>query len=458
MKTGSRDAASFRDPSGFLFYHDQVLYRQINRSYKADYEMLMASGLYAELVEKGLLIPHTEADIPPPEAERAYKIIKPLHVPFISYPYEWSFSQLRDAALLTIDVQRAAFDAGMCLKDASAYNIQFLKGKPVLIDTLSFQKYREGAPWVAYRQFCQHFIAPLALMMYKDIRLNQLLKVYIDGIPLDLASSLLPFRSRLSFTLLTHIHLHAGSQKAYEDKAVDVADLRVSPLAFQGIIESLFSAVLKMKWEPKGTEWADYYDKTNYSKAAFEQKKRVVEEFVRKTNPCTVWDLGANTGIFTRIASEKAAHVVSFDIDPAAVEVNYRLCKQENSGNILPLLVDLTNPSPGIGWENRERKSLSQRGPVDMVISLALIHHLAISNNLPFEKIASFFHSLCSHLVIEFIPKEDSQIRKLLSTREDVFPDYGKSEFEKVFSRYFSISESRTLDESGRIIYLMHTI
>ena len=215
--------ASFRDPSGFLFTRDGVLYRQVNQVYAEDYRKLMDSGLYAKLVKAGLLIPHTEVDIEPANKKLAFKVLCPEYVPFISYPYEWSFGQLKDAALATLSIQKRALKAGMVLKDASAYNIQFQRGKPTLIDTLSFEIYQEGEPWVAYRQFCQHFLAPLALMAYQDVRLSQLLRVYIDGIPLDLASELLPARTRWNLGLATHIHLHARAQKRYAEVAVSEA-------------------------------------------------------------------------------------------------------------------------------------------------------------------------------------------------------------------------------------------
>src|SRR5687768_15426546 len=173
-------SASFRDPSGFLFSRDGVLYRQVNRRYEQGYARLMESGLYDRLVKAGLLIPHVEVDQAPAESDLSHKVIQPEHVPFISYPYEWSFSQLKDAALATLSIQRRSLKVGMSLKDASAYNIQFVRGKATLIDTLSFETYKEGQPWVAYRQFCQHFLAPLALMALKDVRLNQLLRVYIE--------------------------------------------------------------------------------------------------------------------------------------------------------------------------------------------------------------------------------------------------------------------------------------
>jgi hypothetical protein len=213
-------SASFRDPSGFLFTDNGILYRQINRAYSKDYARLMDSGLYDRLIKASLLIPHVEADHAPVESEAAFKVIQPERVPFISYPYEWSFSQLKDAALATLSIQKRAMKLDMSLKDASAYNIQFVRGKATLIDTLSFEIYKEGEPWVAYKQFCQHFLAPLALMAYRDVRLSQLLRVYIDGMPLDLASELLPAKTKFNFGLLTHIHIHAGAQKRYSDKVV----------------------------------------------------------------------------------------------------------------------------------------------------------------------------------------------------------------------------------------------
>ena len=434
--------ASFRDPSGFLFQQDGIIYRQVNLVYKNDYDHLKDSGLYQSLVNDDLLIPHEEVAIEPPVPELAYKIIKPEPIPFISYPYEWCFSQLKDAALTTLKVQRKALDFGMSLRDSSAYNIQFKSGSPVFIDTLSFGKYSEGQPWVAYRQFCQHFLAPLVLMSYKDIRLSQLLCIYIDGLPLDLTTRLLPWRTRLRFSLLSHIHLHALSQKHFADKPINIRQRRMSRYGFLGILNSLESAVKKLRWQPQGTEWAEYYQDTNYSPQAFEHKKTIVADFLDRVRPATVWDLGANVGIFSRLAGDRGIYTISFDVDPAAVEKNYLDCLARSDTNILPLVIDLTHPSPGIGWENKERMSLVERGPADAVFALALIHHLAISNNVPLSKIAGFLSDICRLLIIEFIPKNDSQVQRLLATREDIFPDYTRQVFEQEFSRYFTIDDS----------------
>jgi len=446
---------SFRDPSGFTFFQDGSIYRQVNAVYKEHYDHLIDSGLYETLVDSGLLVSHNEVDAGYARTDSVYKVLQPELVPFVSYPYEWCFSQLKDAALATLEIQRAALDLGMVLKDASAYNIQFIRGRPVFIDTLSFEKYHEGQIWVAYRQFCQHFLAPLALMCYKDIRLNQLFRIYIDGVPLDLASSLLPFSTRFRFSLLSHIHLHAKGQQHFADKTVNTGGRKMSRLALLGLIDNLMSAVEKMEWQPQGTEWADYYQDTNYLPDAFHHKRRLVSEFLAEIAPVAVWDLGANTGIFSRTAGERGIPVISFDIDPASVEQNYLECVKKGEANILPLLLDLTNPSPGIGWENKERMSLLERGPTDAAFALALVHHLAISNNLPLGNIAGFFSKICNSLVIEFVPKSDSQVQRLLATREDIFCDYTQQVFESEFGKHFTMERSYKIKDSERTLYLM---
>jgi hypothetical protein len=449
--------ASFRDPSGFLFKREGTLYRQVNQAYRPDYDFLVSSGIYTRLVSAGLLVPHTEQNIDPADPVLAYKIIAPEVVPFISYPYEWSFSQYKDAALATLKIQKFALNHGMSLKDASAFNIQFHHGKPVLIDTLSFEIYKVGKPWVAYRQFCQHFLAPIGLMAYRDIRLSQLLRIYVDGIPLDLAGRLFPRRAQFNFGLFSHIFLHARAQKTYADKpgqkpAINIAMSKQSQL---GLIESLESTIEKLKWEPSGTEWGDYYDNNNYSDAAFLHKKQLVTAWMDRVKPRLAWDLGANTGIFSRLVSQAGAYTVAFDVDPAAVEQNYRQVKVEKETKVLPLVLDLTNPSPAMGWDNNERSSFGERGPADLALALALIHHLAISNNVPLPKLADFFSCLCHWLVIEFVPKSDSQVQKLLISREDIFPQYVQGEFEKIFKEKFDIREAIKVQDSERYLYLM---
>lgn len=451
--TKTLEPSSFRDRSGIIFYEDNEVYRQVNKSYQEEFDFLMDSGLYKKLESSHLIVPHVESDSIP--ENEAYKIIKPTKIPFISYPYEWSFSQLKQAALTTLEIQKVSMEYGMTLKDASAYNIQMLDGNCVLIDTLSFERYEDGQPWKAYKQFCQHFLAPLALMSHQDIRLNGLSRIFIDGIPLDLTSKLLPFKTKTMFTLLSHIHAHAKTQKKYEDVQVDFKKRKLSKSSFMGIIQSLDSGIRKLNYTPEGTEWARYYDMTNYSTQSFQHKKEIISRYIDGIKPTQVWDFGANTGIFSRIASGKGIPVVAFDIDPAAVELNYLECVKDNEKNILPLVLDLTNPSSGVGWENQERLSILNRGPVDTIMALALIHHLSISNNVPISKVVDFLENLCDNLIIEFVPKEDSQVRRLLSTREDVFDDYDENNFVKEFEKKFEIVEFDKISDTERTMYCM---
>ena len=454
MKISKIENSSFRDRSGFLFYYENEIYRIINFSYKKQYEKFMNSELYQKLEEKNLIITHSEIENLDIDCDY-YKIIKPEKIPFISYPYEWSFSQLKDAALLTLRIQKAAMKYGMTLKDGSAFNIQFHNGHPIFIDTLSFEIYEEGQIWKPYKQFCQHFLAPLALISKKDVRLNLLSKTFIDGIPIDLAAKLLPKTTFGNFGLMAHIHAHAKSQKHYEDKDAKIKQKTLSKRSFEGLIESLKSSIEKMTWNENNTEWGDYYSDTNYTEKSFEEKKQFISLTIDQVKPKLVWDMGANTGVFSRLASTKGINTISYDIDPLAVEKNYLSSSQNSEQNILPLILDLTNPSSGIGWNHDERMSIIQRGPADMVFALALVHHLAISNNVPLNKLAEFFSQISKFLIIEFVPKSDSQVKRLLLTRDDIFENYDEKNFEIEFSKFFKIINSKKILDSERTIYIM---
>ena len=457
-KTDHCAGASFRDPCGFVFFRDGRLLRQINRPYKENYELGNNSGLYESLINRGDLIAHEEVDEQPfsDTEEAAISIIKPDPIPFISYPYEWCFSQLKDAALLTLTIQERAFEHGMILKDASAYNIQFMNGKPIFIDTLSFERYTQGEPWVAYRQFCQHFLAPLALMSRCDVRCGLLSKTFLDGVPLDFAAKSLPFLACLKPSLFMHVYLHAKSQKKYSTAQPGSRRRGISRTGFSAIVASLKSAVESLRWKPGGTEWADYYHATNYADSAFEHKKKLLREYLEQKKKVNVaWDIGANSGVFSRIIAERNITTVAFDMDPSAVEYNYTQCKEKQETNLLPLVQDITNPSPAIGWANAERDGLSDRQRPDLVLALALIHHLVISNNLPLSRIAAYFSSLTSSLIIEFVPKEDSQVKRMLESRKDVFPNYNQESFEQAFSKHFDIERKDAIVGTERTLYFM---
>ena len=448
---------SFRDPSGFVFARDGRLFRQVNNVFADEFDACTSSGLYDALTSEGLLVAHSRADLSLALTPDAHAVLEPQRVPFITYPYEWCFGQLRDAALLTLDVQLRALERGFVLRDSSAYNVQFVDGRPVFIDTLSFERYRDGEPWVAYKQFCEHFLVPLSLMATRDVRVGLTLREWIDGIPLDLGSKLLPRRSWGDLNTLLHVHLHARAQRKYAESNVSTVTRGrgLSKAQLVALVGSLRSAVARLSWTPAGTQWADYVGATNYSDAAASSKETLVRTYLERAAPRTVWDLGANTGVYTRVARAVAPSVVSFDVDPAAVERNYRQVRAQNETGILPLVLDLTNPSPALGWAHRERMSLEERGPADAVMALALVHHLAIGNNVPLDRVAAYLARLGRTLVIEFVAKADSQVQRLLRNRPDIFPDYTQDGFEAAFRESFTIEESARIGDAERWLYRM---
>ncbi len=450
---------SFRDPSGFLFRRqDGVLYRQVNRIYEPAYRQAVDSGLYRELSDAGLLVTHETAPLDLRCSDEACAVLRPCVVPFVSYPYEWSFTQLKDAALLTLDIQKRVLERGMSLKDASAYNVQFDGVAPIFVDTLSFEPYQEGLPWIAYGQFCRHFLAPLALMAMRDGALGTMLQVHLDGIPLETASRLLPASSWLRGGLLTHVHLHARAVRRHlgEGRQAGKPSVkRMSRTAMRALIDHLESTVRGLEIAANETPWLDYEDTHTYSADAVERKQRIVADYLARIKPRSVWDLGANTGRYSRIAAEHAELVVAMDGDWACVEAHVRACKRENVARVLPLRVDLANPSPGLGWAHTERSSLLDRGPADAALALALIHHLAIGNNVPLDRVASFLRQVATSLVVEFVPKDDPQTQRLLAARADIFPDYTQEGFEAAFAESFAIVDAQPLPGSGRRLYLM---
>jgi hypothetical protein len=462
-QAGHRHSGSFRDPAGFVFSDKQILYRQVNQAGKADFDYFLKSGFYKKLIDSRLLVPHSEikkTEVFPADSKR-YKVIKPELIPFNSYPYEWTFSQLKAAALLTLELQKLALAHGMILKDASAYNVQFIGHRAIFIDTLSFRIHKPGDPWDGYKQFCEHFIAPLALATYTSLDVLRLQRDYLDGIPLQIAAKLLPSKVRFRRGLLTHLYLHASSLKKFEaESSKKPKARRLSSLALNGIIASLERTINHLKLPARKSQWSAYYENTNYSGAAFADKQKLVDSLFKTISPqpALAWDVGANDGTFSEVVAHHGAYTVAFDVDPQTIEQNYhKLAQSDLSLRILPLVQDLTNPSPPIGWNLTERASLIERGPADVVLALALVHHLAIGNNLPLADIADFFSKVCRHLIIEFVPKQDSKVQFLLRSRNNIFTDYDQHHFEQAFGQYFELIKSQPIRDSQRIMYLYKT-
>lgn len=452
-------AGSFRDPSGYVLQKDNEYYRVINPVYGDNWEAVTKSGFAQKAVDMGLLLPFTELP-----QNNPLPLLHPQKIPFISYPYEWSFHQLQKAALLTLRLQMLALDFGLILKDASAYNVQFIGSQAVFIDHLSFEKYVEGRPWAAYQQFCKHFYAPLLLAKYRGFFAIGLLRQWIDGIPLDVASRLLPFSTRCSPSILLHIHAHAKMQAKYADSrksAAKIKRLSTAKSTISNLCQSLVHAIESLSLPAEKTEWGDYYQDTNYTPAGAEEKARIVERVCAQSLGGLALDLGANTGIFSEILARHHAYVLSSDIDPLAVDRNFQYLARQSAKTILPLVLDLANPSPGQGWAGTERASFQARCTADCITALALIHHLVMSAGIPFRLIAEYFAQLLNEnglLLLEFVPKEDSQVQRLLAAREDIFTDYTKEQCIQSFSRHFQAVEEYAIKDSLRSLHVFKKV
>lgn len=450
--TEGRNSSSFRDPSGYVFAENNKIKRQINPIYFDQFNKLTASGFYDSLIQKKYLIPHTIESLSPEKI-----IIEATKIPYISYPYEWSFLQYKHAALLTLRIQKMCLEQGFTLKDASAFNITFHQGKPVFIDTLSFDFYKENNPWLAYKQFIMHFLGPLVLSKYYGLDFLKSLVVELDGIPLDKLSKLLPKKSYLNPIILTNIHLLAKYDKGFQsDKTTTKNNL--SKKSQLKLIDGLSDFISNLTVN-QNTEWDHYYNQTNYNEQSYLLKKQFTKEWFTAINAKKIIDIGGNDGTFSRELIQEAELLVVADVDANAVEQNYKQILKNKEKNILPIVVDVLNPIPNLGFNNQERFSFIDRIKaleLDGCMALAVIHHITLSGNIPFEFSAPFFASLAPNLLIEFPTRNDSWVQFLLESKRDFkehFDFYNEENFEKVYSNYFEIVKKETIPQSDRILY-----
>ncbi len=413
----------------------------------------MQNGLYSHLTNKKWMVSHIEV------LEREFQlpdkiIILPQQIPTIVYPYEWSFAMWQDAALLTLNIAKEAIYRGMSLKDATPFNIQFLDGKPIFIDTLSFEKYLPTRPWVAYRQFCECFLAPLLLQKYCHNDTGKFFTIYPNGIPLDLLISLLPKKAKWNMHTYLHIYLQSHTkvgQIKNNAKAAGLFSQKKMLLLLNGLIEY----VKRMQGKNIKSTWDDYYAATILSNQYLQDKTALVISFLKTIAYTTILDLGANDGHFSLLFKNTATHIIAVDGDANCINELYINIRNQKIKNILPVINTLQTPSPAIGWNNAERASFNERIKGDVVFALALVHHLAIANNLPFQFIADWLALLGKYLLIEFVPKTDEKVQLLLQGRDDIFDNYTMQNFEEAFLIKFDILLQQNISNTGRILYLM---
>lgn len=456
--------SSFRDPDSQVFSDNDRIFRLIRNEAVPDYRHLMESGLYHVLTERGLLIPHDDVSLAFSHLRETEDdvVISPQRVPFISYPFEWSFSAIKAAALATLDIQKLCLDHGMTLQDATAFNIQFHQGSWLLIDTGSFRIQKELHAWGAYRQFCQHFLAPLLLMAYTDARLLSLFAHYLDGIPLDMTARLLPLSARLRPGVFMHIVMHGHyTLKDFDVSAVKAQQRPISKAAAYGLIDQLRGLVSSLELARKETVWTAYENTHTYNQQEFKDKEEFIREAMMRISPDTVWDLGANTGHFSRLVAAQAkpdTSIVALEYDIMTVEAGERQSRACNRNRPLHLWMDLLNPTAAQGWAGQEWNSLTGRGPADLVLALALVHHLCLSGNIRFPQLTEYLATIGHYLVVEFVPKDDPQSQRLLKSRKDIYADYTQDNFETSLKNHFTVLQTRTVSSTGRTLYLIKSL
>jgi ribosomal protein L11 methylase PrmA len=455
--------ASFRDPSGHVHLIDDRVLRTVLEPGRDDYEFVRDTGLPARLVERGWLVGATE--LPPheidafdDEAGAPCHVLQHPRLRVISYPYEWSFPALRDAALLQLDVHLAALEDGVSLSDASAYNVMFDGARPVFIDYLSFRRYRDGEFWAGHRQFCEQYLNPLLLTAYTGVPFQPWYRGSMEGIPPGHLARLLPLRRRWSWRVFTHVTLQSSLQQPARTDQAAAAMRRKLPLAsLKGILGSLRRWVATL--EPLGSRasvWAGYASDNSYTAAEAGLKRQFVERFADRVRPELLLDIGCNTGDYSVAALRAgAASAVGWESDPGALDGAYRRARDEGL-NFLPLWGDAVNPSPAQGWSGVERPSLPERIDADAVLALALIHHMAIARNVPLASVIDWLVDRAPNGIIEFVPKSDPMVRQLLALRADIFPDYSEEAFLHALGRRGTVVETLRLPNSGRLLAWYH--
>lgn len=460
-EAAARDPGSFRDPKGHVFSHGDDIFRTVTAAGVEAYELARDSGLLRKLEACGDLVPGLE--IEPRFATAlgldAPHVLRHPRLPFISYPYEWTFSALKDAALLHLEVILSGLDHGISLSDATAYNVQFNGWRPQFIDVLSFQRYADGEPWYAYRQFCEQFLNPLLLTALFGVPHHAWYRGNLEGIPTAELASLMRLRHRFNWRILSHVLLQARfQQKSRSDPARSGASaraVRLSRSGYSAIVTQLHNWISGMRPAGgTGSVWSDYADANTYAETEYAAKRKAIAEFCEKRKPAMLWDIGCNSGDFSETALHAGAgFAVGFDADHEALDKAYARAKRDKLA-FIPLYQDLANPSPGQGWSACERRGMQERRGADAVLALAIIHHLAIGRNVPLPDAVRWLVSLAPDGIVEFVPKSDPTVQTMLMVRDDIFDSYTEETFASALQQVATIVESRRISATGRTLYI----
>jgi SAM-dependent methyltransferase len=452
------EAGSFRDPESRVFHRGGEIYRALSREGLADFEALVASGL---LDDPRIVGTERADDVPAPAGLLPTEIAGILRhepVAFLSYPYEWTFSMLKDAALLQLDLLSAALDHDLVLKDSTPYNVQFRGARPVFIDIGAFERLHGGELWVGYRQFCMLYLYPLLLQAVKGLSFQPWLRGSIDGITATQARALMSFRDRFRRGLTTNVFLHARLEKRDTGSGAEIKrEVKRTGVERQLIVANvrrMSKLVTRLEWDPPPSVWTGYGEHNSYDVRDARLKDGFVREVATSRPWRLAWDLGCNNGRHSRIAAEGSEHVVAVDADEGAVELLYRELRDADDATILPLVMNVADPSPRLGWRGLERKSLLDRGRPDLVLALALVHHVTIGANVPVVEFVDWLAELGGALIVEFPTRDDPMVKQLLARkREGLHPDYERGSFERCLREAFDVRRSEQLASGTRILY-----
>ena len=453
---------SFRDTASRVFEADGAVFRALSADGLADWHALLESNAFAELRERGSVIETEElldGRRPAAVGDAWAGVLRHAAIPFVSYPYEWTFGMLRDAALLQLDVLERCLTDGLMVKDASPYNVQWRGAAPVFIDIGSIERLREGEPWIAYRQFCMLFLYPLMFQAFKGIPYGPWLRGAIDGITPAQARAVMSLRDALRRGVLTNVHLHSRLERRYAavEGSAAKAEIRRAGFNTELILANVRrqrKLVARMSWDPGTSAWTDYRTASSHLAEDADAKADFVAQAAARRHRRLTWDVGANDGAYARIAAESSDYVLAMDVDHPTVERLYRTLREEGEHRILPLVMDVCDPSPGLGWRGRERGTLTDRGRPDLTLCLAVVHHMAITHNVPVREIVDWLASLGGTVVVEFPQRSDPMVKRLLAAKRDgAHGDYDREHFERCLREAFAVERRLELPSGQRVLY-----